>query len=465
MTSEGTDFSGRYAVVRELGRGGLGVVMLARHIALDRLVAIKRVTARFVADGQARDRLQQEARILGRLQHESVVNVYDFAYDADNALIVMEYVEGDNLDERRIAMAPDAVWSLGVIADIAAGLTHAHRREIVHLDLKPSNVLIGLDGRAKVGDFGLARLLGPRNTAGAPDTPGPAGTPGYMAPEQILGLATDARSDAYAFAATAYLLLTGRPVFDHRESAALQEAHLRETPTPPTGVLDGFPESASDAILAGLAKSPEKRASVAEMARAIGAVDFARYPTPRPAVPDVGAPYELLLTEGAPLQPETIVVRHDPAPQGLLGPVLLPVYSPPRPNRLRRSALLAGAAAAAIAVTTAVVLSTRGHGRLAIRALRLAVAPQEASCPKATYTFTATLTTNGQGGPIQFQWLKPGGDRTPPAVVQLPSHTSNPQVQLKFTVDGTTSAAMTATLEILGPSRLSATSPVARYTC
>jgi Serine/threonine protein kinase len=227
MNPDNSDDSDRYEIVAELGRGGLGVVLLARHVALDRLVAIKRVAGAFAIDPDARARLRREAQALGRLDHPNIVHVYDFVSSGDEGLIIMEYVQGESLDR---LMAQDLVptaAATSILVDVAAALTHAHERGVVHRDVKPSNVIVAPDGQAKLTDFGLARLL--TSSSALRTRPGTVmGTPEYMAPEQILGEETDERTDAYAFAAMAYALLTRRPVFDRSDRRALLDAHLLE---------------------------------------------------------------------------------------------------------------------------------------------------------------------------------------------------------------------------------------------
>jgi serine/threonine protein kinase len=150
--------------------------------------------------------------------------VYDFVSSRDEGLIVMEYVQGESLDR---LMAQDLVptaAATSILADVAAALTHAHERGVVHRDVKPSNVIVAPDGQAKLTDFGLARLLA--SSSALRTRPGTVmGTPEYMAPEQILGEDTDERTDAYAFAAMAYALLTRRPVFDRSDRRPMLDAH------------------------------------------------------------------------------------------------------------------------------------------------------------------------------------------------------------------------------------------------
>src|SRR5262249_22965023 len=160
--------------------------------------------------------------------------------------------------------------------------------------------------------------------------------PGYMAPEQIRGdTIPDARSDAYALAATAYLLLTGVPPFPLTGRAALLEAHLTATPPPPTEALPGFPRTASEAIIAGLAKHPRKRWPVAKIAGRLAEAGSEPYPPPEVIAATATAPVEPPPTEGAGGDSNIIVIQHDRSPSVSPEPLPLPVYSPPTIARRR----------------------------------------------------------------------------------------------------------------------------------
>lgn len=192
---------GRYVVRGAIGAGGMGVVLEAHDPKLDRKVALK-IVRRLSSDAgwaRAKARVLAEAQAMARLAHPNVVAIHDLVEIGDEQLIAMEHVDGPDL-EAWLATSPPERDRLRVILDAARGLAAAHDAGVIHRDVKPSNIMIGADGRARVSDFGLAALAG--ETAG-----GAVGTPGFLAPEVADGGAMDARADQYAFAVTAWRTL------------------------------------------------------------------------------------------------------------------------------------------------------------------------------------------------------------------------------------------------------------------
>ena len=221
-----TSVAGRYSLVRELGRGGMGVVFLAREVALDRLVAIKLLPSGLAAQPALRERFIREARTAAQLSHPHIVAIH--AVEATDAVVffVMEYVAGETLGDRlRRDGAISPGEALRITQEVAWALAHAHARGVVHRDVKPDNILLeeGTD-RAMVTDFGIAHA-GTSN-----DTPAGVGlgTFHYMSPEQAAGRGTDARTDVYALGVTAFQAVTGRRPFEGYDGAALlaQQAHV-----------------------------------------------------------------------------------------------------------------------------------------------------------------------------------------------------------------------------------------------
>ncbi|MDB4907128.1 MAG: protein kinase [Gemmatimonadetes bacterium] len=239
--------AGEYQVVRELGRGGMGVVFLARDLVLQRLVAIKVLRHEFAASEEWRERFRREARIKARLQHGSIVAVHSFSEAVDaragNQLplcyLVMRYVQGESLAAR---MDRDGALDVGttrqILTDLAQALDYAHRDGIVHRDLKPENVLLDRDtGRAMLTDFGVAyiRSLGPADgTARLGEGPNVSvGTPAYMSPEQCTGEPDlDGRSDLYALGVLGYQMLSGALPFEAPTDTALAAMHVAVLPDP-----------------------------------------------------------------------------------------------------------------------------------------------------------------------------------------------------------------------------------------
>lgn len=201
---------GHYEVESRLGSGGVGEVYLARDLRLDRRVAIKVLSERRVADERARARFRVEAQALSRLNHPNIATIFDFDQRDGRDFLVMEYIEGQSLREMTTGGLPPAdVLRIGT--QLAEALVAAHGAGVVHLDLKPGNLMLTPDGRLKVLDFGIARLQLPDDDASTdapPDETGTAanaaGTPPYMAPEQVAAGPVDRRTDIYAAGATLY---------------------------------------------------------------------------------------------------------------------------------------------------------------------------------------------------------------------------------------------------------------------
>ena len=207
---------GPYRIERILGRGGMGVVYLAHDSRLHRRVALKSLPPHLFRDDRLRARLRQEARAAAALSHPSVATVYALEESGDQLFIASEYLEGPTLREALQAGPLGEARALAIAADIAGALAAAHSRGIVHRDLKPENVIL-TSGGVKIVDFGLAQFdVAAEDLASVTRLTDPgvmAGTPPYMAPEQLLGQPTDARTDQFAFGVLLYELLTGRHPF------------------------------------------------------------------------------------------------------------------------------------------------------------------------------------------------------------------------------------------------------------
>ncbi len=209
---------GRYTVIGELGRGGMGIVYHARDPHLERSVAIKVLPGRLAAQPERLARFRQEARVLAALSHPNIATVFSLEEDGPRPFITMERVEGRTLETAisgpRLSMAE----ALSTARQIAAALDAAHVRDIAHRDLKPHNVVVNPDGLVKVLDFGLAKILGGTGTSTRVDLQASSpeavlGTPGYMSPEQLRGSDVDSRTDVWSFGCVLYELLTGSRCF------------------------------------------------------------------------------------------------------------------------------------------------------------------------------------------------------------------------------------------------------------
>jgi serine/threonine-protein kinase len=254
--------AGRYDIERELGRGGMAQVYLARDRELDRQVALKVLAAHLGGDDEFRRRFLREARLAGRLSHPNVVGVYDAGESEGRPYIVMEYVPGRTLAECG-RLSPDRVAELGRQA--CAGLQHAHDAGLVHRDVKPGNLLLREDGVLKIADFGIARAAEMTRQTQAGTI---LGTAAYLAPEQIAGEDATRASDLYSLGSVLYELLTGRPpyVFESLAELAAQQAEGAIVP-----VRDLEPSASLEleaAVMHALARDPRFRpASASEFAK------------------------------------------------------------------------------------------------------------------------------------------------------------------------------------------------------
>ncbi|HEV7771303.1 MAG TPA: protein kinase [Solirubrobacterales bacterium] len=222
----GTVLSGRYKLEAKLGSGGMSTVYLARDRTLDRAVAVKVMHREMSEQADQLERFRQEARAVAKLSHPNVVAVIDAGEDGGFPYIVFEYVEGETLKQRiaRIG-ALDPQEALAYAIEIARGLTVAHGRSMVHRDIKPQNVLIDAEGRAKLTDFGISRQL---EQDGMTATGRVLGTTDYVAPEQAMGHPADLRSDIYSLGVVLYEMLVGAVPFQADSQVGVAMKHVNE---------------------------------------------------------------------------------------------------------------------------------------------------------------------------------------------------------------------------------------------
>ncbi len=249
---------GAYQVLKELGRGGMGVVYQARDRGLRRLAAIKVLPSDFTHDRSLVDRFLREARACARLNHPNIVTVFGVGKLDETYFIAMEYVEGQSLDELIKSEAPlDVRKALEITRQAADALAAAHEEDIIHRDIKPQNIMIDRSGRVKVMDFGLASVQTESMTLTAAGTT--LGTPQYMSPEQWKDSKVDARADIYSLGVTLFKMLTGKPPFEGQTTLALMRKVVDE-PTP--SVLDfsqEVPSEVADIVSEMIAKDPDDR--------------------------------------------------------------------------------------------------------------------------------------------------------------------------------------------------------------
>ena len=251
-----------YRLLEQIGAGGMGVVYLALDETLHRQVAVKVLPPGSLADEAARKRLRKEALALAKLSHPNIETIYEFGSQDGIDFLATEYVTGVTLSDR-IATGPLPESELLDIAiQIGSALEEASSQGLVHLDLKPRNIMLTPKGQVKLLDFGLARVVKANEVEGTQSSAtlaGPAGTPPYMAPEQLLGRALDVRTDIYAAGASLYELATGRVPFRAKTSPELIASILQIPAVPPSSVGPRISQGLEKVILKCLEKDPDRR--------------------------------------------------------------------------------------------------------------------------------------------------------------------------------------------------------------
>ncbi|NDJ79216.1 MAG: serine/threonine protein kinase, partial [Chloroflexi bacterium] len=283
---------GQYLIGKRIGKGGMATVYHARQESMERDVAIKVMATDLGEDDAFVARFEREARVIAQLQHPHILPVYDFGREGDLLYLVMQLVTGGTLHDFMARRTLTLRQVVGVGRMIAAALTYAHKRNVIHRDLKPKNVLLDGEGNVYLADFGIARVLASeaetvqRLTA----TGAMMGTPAYMAPEQWQDEGVDNRTDIYALGAMLFEMIIGQPPFSAANALGVMYQHLR-TPPPPLYKLHPLLSSGLDAVLQrAMAKAPEDRyAEAAEVAvglqRAVQALPSHLIDRPLPRVP------------------------------------------------------------------------------------------------------------------------------------------------------------------------------------
>lgn len=253
----GRVFDDRYEVIRKLGSGGMADVYLAHDRLLGREVALKVLSSRYAHDEQFVERFRREASSAAGLNHPNIVQIYDRGEAEGTYYIAMEYLEGRSLKEiilKYAPLSPDLVVSVSF--QILEALRFAHRRDVIHRDIKPQNIIVDNDGRVKVTDFGIAR-------AGSASTMTEAGsilgTAHYLSPEQAQGQPVEAASDLYSLGVVMYEMVTGKLPFDGDNPVAIAMRHVHDAPVPPRNIVPDVPANLEAVILRALGKKPTDR--------------------------------------------------------------------------------------------------------------------------------------------------------------------------------------------------------------
>ena len=280
-----------HEVQEVLGRGGMGVVYKARHVRLNRSVALKMLLTGAHASPESRERFLREAEAVAGLRHPNIVQVHDMGDQDGQPYFTMEFVEGGNLAQKLAGTPQPPRQAAALLATLAEAVQAAHQSGIVHRDLKPSNVLLTADGTPKISDFGLARRM--EGEAGLTWTGTAVGTPSYMAPEQAEAkpLTWGPAVDIYALGAILYELLTGRPPFRAETAAETLRQVISQEPVPPSRLNAKVPRDLETICLKCLEKDPQRRyASAAALAE-----DLHRFQRNEPIVARPAGPLERVL--------------------------------------------------------------------------------------------------------------------------------------------------------------------------
>lgn len=331
---------GPYETQSELGRGGMGIVYLALDPAIGRQIAVKVIRVDAFADpdqaAEVRLRFSREAAAAGRLNHPGIVTVYQLGERGDTIYIAMEFVQGTSLD-RILKSGPmrDVRQVIRLLEQVAEALDYAHSMGIVHRDVKPANILVREDGKAKITDFGIAKICSQNVT----QTGASLGTPDYMSPEQIMALHVDGRADQFSLAVMAFLMLSGRKPFEGATPNALLVQIVQAHPLHLHEVNPQIPAKAGRVLDKALSKSPADRFGscrdfVTALGEALGA-DAAAVPA-QPFAPSgravrratIYASFVALLIAGALAAAWLLRPRHEP--DGETAPrIAVPESGPP----------------------------------------------------------------------------------------------------------------------------------------
>jgi len=306
---------GDYEILSVLGSGGMGRVYKVRNVISDRVEAMKVLLANLADQKELADRFLREIKLLAALHHANIASLYS-ALTLDNRLVMlMEYVEGVTLLSRLQSAPIPPTDAISYSEQILSALSYAHKMNVIHRDVKPSNMMLSPEGVVKLMDFGIAR---PNNEVGMTLTGTTLGSLNYMSPEQVRGSEVDARSDVYSFGVSLYEMVTGQLPFQGNSNYSVMSAHIQQLPPPPITIRPDLPKGLNEIILMSMAKDPQDRFQTADaFANALKAVLGG--PTPSATTPDnaravasaipASAPGAARAVSTVPTQPVTVAAR------------------------------------------------------------------------------------------------------------------------------------------------------------
>jgi len=253
----GSTFAGRYQIIEELGRGGMGKVYKAQDNEINEKIAIKLIKPEIAADKKTIERFRNELKFARKIRHENVCQMYDLNKEEGAYYITMEFVPGEDLKSMiRMSRQLSVITAIDITKQVCEGLTVAHKAGVVHRDLKPQNIMIDKGGNARIMDFGIARSVTGKGITGAGVM---IGTPEYMSPEQVEGKDVDQRSDIYSLGVILYEMVTGRVPFEGDTPFTIGVKHKSEAPKDPKEINTQIPEDLSRLILKCMEKDKENR--------------------------------------------------------------------------------------------------------------------------------------------------------------------------------------------------------------
>ena len=490
---------GRYELEFPLGHGAMGEVWRGRDLATPQPVAVKLVQLANIDDqarlGETIARFRREADTLARLRHPNIISALEAGRVGSELFMVMELAEGMSMQAMLRQRQANGLGLfpvesvLRIAKQACSGLAAAHAIGVVHRDIKPSNLMVSARGHLTIVDFGIARLLednSPRLTAPTQTI----GSPLYMSPEQTMGFDVDGRSDLYSFGCVLYELLAGRPPFMAELPIAVMRMHLEERPVPIRNVRSDLPSGLPELVDRLLEKEPDARPPDAgyvlrslvgisdnftgsavpehEADRRtflVGAADTVRGASPPPAADPVPETYRATLVADDPPQwPGQRPRTEDKGKRrGNGGPDGWPAARPRR-RRRRWAGLLSSLLTVAIVAGVAAYVWTKTHETLKITSATVSVTnPDKIAC-NSTVDVVGTISTNGKGGPITYQWTK-DGENLPTGTVTAASGQQQVRVELQWYLGGRGVHHATAIFQVFTPNVISAQSASFTYKC